>query len=178
MSETVDNKVTVLVLQHPQEQDHVLGTAGLLCRTLANAKLAVGLSWRNLAHAAGQGPLVAVDRKGATLPNQEMALSGLKGLVVLDGNWAQAKALWWRNAWLTKLRRFVVVPDGPSLYGSLRREARPDAVSTLEATALALSAVEESPAIRERILVPFRAMIAKARAAGAQGGKRDRRRRL
>ncbi len=197
MSETVDNKVAVLVLQHPQEQDHALGTAGLLTQTLANAKLAVGLSWRNLghalgqpveardwgvlylgsAHAAGQGPLVAVDRKGETLPNQEMALSGLEGLVVLDGNWAQAKALWWRNAWLTKLRRFVVVPDGPSLYGNLRKEARPDAVSTLEAVALALSAVEADRAIRARILAPFRKLIAEARAAGVQGGKRDRRRR-
>ena len=194
---TVENKVMVLVLQHPQEQDHALGTAGLLTRTLANARLAVGLSWRNLghalgesveardwgvlylgsAHAAGQGPLIAVDRKGETLPNQEMALAGLAGLVVLDGNWAQAKALWWRNAWLTKLRRFVVVPDGPSLYGNLRKEARPDAVSTLEAVALALSAVEADRAIRERILVPFRDLIAKARAAGLQGGKRDRRRR-
>ena len=197
MSETVDNTVAILVLQHPQEQDHVLGTAGLLCRTLANAKLAVGLSWRNLghalgetaeardwgvlylgsAHATGPGPLIAVDRKGATMADQDAALAGLKGLVVLDGNWAQAKALWWRNAWLTKLRRFVVVPDGPSLYGSLRREARPDAVSTLEAAALALSAVEADPTVRERLLAPFRAMIAKARAAGVQGGKRDRRRR-
>jgi len=197
MSETVDNKVAVLVLQHPQEQDHALGTAGLLCSTLAHAKLAVGLSWRNLghalgepveardwgvlylgsAHATGQGPLVAVDRKGQTLPNQEMALSGLAGLVVLDGNWAQAKALWWRNAWLTKLRRFVIVPDGPSLYGNLRKEARPDAVSTLEAVALALSAVDEAPNVREKLLAPFRALIAKARAAGVQGGKRDRRRR-
>jgi len=197
MSETVDNKVAVLVLQHPQEQDHALGTAGLLTRTLANAKLSVGLSWRNLghaldepveardwgvlylgsAHAAGQGPLVAVDRKGETLPDQETALSGLRGLVVLDGNWAQAKALWWRNAWLTKLRRFVIVPDGPSLYGGLRKEARPDAVSTLEAVALALSALEEDPGVRERVLAPFRELIAKARAAGLQGGKRDRRRR-
>jgi len=197
MSETVDNKVTVLVLQHPQEQDHVLGTAGLLCRTLAQAKLVVGLSWRNLghalgapveardwgvlylgsAHATGQGQLVAVDRKGETLPNQDMALSGLKGLVVLDGNWAQAKVLWWRNAWLTKLRRFVIVPDGPSLYGSLRKEARPDAVSTLEAVALALSALEEAPNVREKLLAPFRELIAKARAAGVLGGKRDRRRR-
>ena len=197
MPETVDNKVTVLVLQHPQEQDHALGTAGLLTRTLAHAKLAVGLSWRNLghamgepveardwgvlylgsAHAVGQGPLIAVDRKGATLPNQEMALSGLEGLVVLDGNWAQAKALWWRNAWLTKLRRFVIVPDGPSLYGNLRKEARPDAVSTLEAVALALSAVEKAPGVREKLLAPFRELIAKAPAQGVPGGKRDRLRR-
>ena len=54
MSEpTIDNKVTVLVLQHPQEQDHALGTAGLLVQTLANARLTVGLSWRNLAQAVG-----------------------------------------------------------------------------------------------------------------------------
>jgi len=194
---TVENKVRVLILQHPQEQDHALGTAGLLAATLAHARLAIGLSWRNLghalgepveardwgvlylgsAHATGQGPLVAVDRKGETLPNQDMALSGLTGLVVLDGNWAQAKALWWRNAWLTKLRRFVIVPDGPSLYGSLRKEARPDAVSTLEAVALALSALEEDAGVREKVLAPFRELIAKARAQGLQGGKRDRRRR-
>jgi DTW domain-containing protein YfiP len=194
---TVENKVRVLILQHPQEQDHALGTAGLLAATLAHARLAIGLSWRNLghalgepveardwgvlylgsAHATGQGPLVAVDRKGETLPNQDMALSGLTGLIVLDGNWAQAKALWWRNAWLTKLRRFVIVPDGPSLYGSLRKEARPDAVSTLEAVALALSALEDDPNVREKVLAPFRDLVAKARAAGLQGGKRDRRRR-
>jgi DTW domain-containing protein YfiP len=187
----------VLILQHPQEQDHALGTAGLLAATLAQARLAIGLSWRNLghalgepaeardwgvlylgsAHATGLGPLVAVDRKGEALPGQEAALSGLRGLVVLDGNWAQAKALWWRNAWLTKLRRFVIVPEGPSLYGGLRKEARPDAVSTLEAVALALSALEEDPNVREKVLAPFRALIAKARATGLQGGKRDRRRR-
>src|SRR4029079_3780931 len=49
----VDNKVAVLILQHPQEQDRVLGTAKLLCATLANAKLTIGLSWRNLGHAPG-----------------------------------------------------------------------------------------------------------------------------
>ena len=194
---TVDNKVAVLILQHPPEQDHVLGTAGLLCQTLAHAKLSVGLSWRNLghalgepreakewgvlylgsAHAAGMGPLVALNQKGEPLANQDGARHGLRGLVVLDGNWAQAKALWWRNAWLTRLRRFVVVPDGPSLYGSLRKEARPDAVSTLEAVALALSALEHDGALREKVLAPFRELIAKARSEGVRDVKRDRRKR-
>ncbi len=198
----VDNKVTVLILQHPQEQDRVLGTAGLICSTLAHAKLAVGLSWRNLGHAlgepadakewgvlylgsahaakekgplAGKNPLVAISANGEPLANQAGARIGLKGLLVLDGNWAQAKALWWRNAWLLKLRRFVIVPDGPSLYGSLRKEARPDAVSTLEAVGLALSALEGDPTIRERLLIPFRELLAKARAAGVKDSKRDRR---
>ena len=193
---TVDSKVAILILQHPQEQDRVLGTAKLICSTLANATLTIGLSWRNLGHALKQpadakdwgvlylgsaqaakekGPLVALDRKGAKLADQAGARAGLKGLVVLDGNWSQAKALWWRNAWLTKLRRFVVVPDGPSLYGDLRKEARPDAVSTLEAVALALSVLEGDAAVREKLLAPFRELLAKARTAGARESKRDRR---
>ena len=195
MSETVDNKVAVLVLQHPQEQDHALGTAELIVTTLANAKLAVGLSWRNLGHALGSrsrqglgralsrlgprgraGALIAVDRKGEPLPNQDMALSGLKGLVVLDGNWAQAKALWWRNAWLTKLRRFVVVPDGPSLYGNLRRRRGPTPSPRSRLWRLPCRRWKRSQR-PGKALVPFRALIAKARAAGVQGGKRDRRRR-
>jgi DTW domain-containing protein len=192
----VDNKVALLVLQHPQEQDRVLGTARLLCATLATAKLTIGLSWRNLGHALGapaeakdwgvlylgsahaaqeKGALVALDRKGAPLPDQVAARIGLKGIVALDGNWAQAKALWWRNPWLTRLRRFVVVPDGPSLYGDLRREARPDAVSTLEAVALALAVLEGDGAVREALLVPFRELLAKARAEGVRDSKRDRR---
>ncbi len=196
MAGTVDNKVTVLILQHPQEQDRVLGTAGLVAETLADARVVVGLSWRNLGHALKEpaeakdwgvlylgsaqvkgrpGPLVAVDRKGEPLADQAAGLAGLKGLVALDGNWAQAKALWWRNAWLTRLRRFVVVPDGPSLYGNLRREARPDAVSTLEAVALALQALEGDAAVREALLAPFRELLAKARAAGVRDSKRDRR---
>ena len=193
---TVDNATHVLILQHPQEQDRVLGTARLIAATLTRATVRIGLSWRNLAHAlgtpaeardwgvlylgsahaTGKAALVGLDRKGQPLADQAAARTGLRGIVVLDGNWSQAKALWWRNPWLTKLRRFVVVPDGPSLYGDLRKEARPDAVSTLEAVALALSALEGGE-IRERLLEPFHDMIAKARSAGIRDSRRDRRRR-
>jgi DTW domain-containing protein YfiP len=202
----VDNRVTVLVLQHPQEQDRVLGTARLLARTLADARVSVGLSWRNLGHAlgaheqrapdprqwavlylgsgiigenarqrCGKQPLIALDDAGEPAADQDGALGGLQGLVALDGNWAQAKALWWRNAWLTRLRRVVVVPDRPSLYGNLRREARPDAVSTIEAVALALSVLERDATVRERVLAPFRDLISRAKAAGIRDAKRDRR---
>jgi hypothetical protein len=123
----------------------------------------------------GKDPLVAIDRNGEPLADQATALAGIQGLVALDGNWAQAKALWWRNAWLTRLRRLVVVPDAPSLYGNLRREARPDAVSTLEAVALALSVLERDATVRERLLVPFRELISRAKAAGIRDSKRDRR---
>src|SRR5689334_8458742 len=95
----VDNKVEVLILQHPQEQDRVLGTARLVCSTLSHARLTVGLSWRNLGHAlkapaeprdwgvlylgsaqarkVKDGPLIAVDRKGEPLADQEAAKAGV-----------------------------------------------------------------------------------------------------
>jgi DTW domain-containing protein YfiP len=198
-ADKVPNKVAVLVLQHPQEQDRVLGTARLIADTLVNSRIVIGLSWRNLGHALGapadprhwgvlylgssqmrelarsSGPLLAVDPKGVPLADQVAARAGLAGLVALDGNWAQAKALWWRNAWLTRLRRFVVVPSGQSLYGDLRREARAGAVSTLEAVAVALSVLEDDPAVGGRLLQPFRELIATARKAGIRDSKRDRR---
>lgn len=184
----------------------MLGTARLLTRSLTDARVSVGLSWRNLRHAFEKpneqrpldprqwgvlylgaaklgdkarqlckDPLIAIDGKGQPLADQAAALAGLQGLVVLDGNWAQAKALWWRNAWLTRLRRLVVVPDGPSLYGNLRREARADAVSTLEAVALALAVLQRDMTVRERLLVPFRELLRRAKAAGIRDSKRDRR---
>jgi len=36
--------------------------------------------------------------------------AGLEGIVALDGTWAQAKTMWWRNAWLLKLKRSGASP--------------------------------------------------------------------
>src|SRR3954452_23188349 len=44
----------VLILQHPQEQDALLGSAQILTASLPKAKLGVGLSWPNLAAALSE----------------------------------------------------------------------------------------------------------------------------
>jgi DTW domain-containing protein YfiP len=196
----IDNRVELLVLRHPQEQDRELGTAGILCRQLSRATLRTGLSWPNLTKALGRPaearrwgalylgtrtqapapdapPLLAVDAEGAELPDQEGVLGSLDGLILLDGNWAQAKALWWRNAWLLKTRRLVLNPRAPSLYGDLRREPRRESVSTLEAGALALSILEGRPEIVAPMLEPLRLLLRKYRDSGARPKTPDRRRR-
>ena len=67
----------VLILQHPQEQDAVLGSAQILVASLPNAKLVVGLSWRNFAHALGEEG--ADPRRWAVLfPERESAGEGDK----------------------------------------------------------------------------------------------------
>src|SRR5437016_9819170 len=52
VSHTTERRV--LILQHPQEQDALLGSAQILIASLPKAKLVVGLSWRNLAAALGE----------------------------------------------------------------------------------------------------------------------------
>ena len=54
MSEQVDNKVSVLILQHPQEQDRLLGTARLTAQHFTKVTHKIGLSWPSLSKAVGR----------------------------------------------------------------------------------------------------------------------------
>lgn len=182
-----DNRIGLLILQHPQEQDVDLGTARLTAVHFRNAKVKIGLSWPSLAKALGRAAdpkrwavlylgsarlsqfparqtVVALNRKGEPLPDQDGALAHLQGVIVLDGTWSQAKVLWWRNPWLLKTRRIALNPARPSRYGRLRREARREALSTLEATALLMSALEDDPSIADRLHASFERLLDRYRA--------------
>jgi DTW domain-containing protein YfiP len=201
-------RTRVLILQHPQEPDKTLGTAQLLHAALPNSVLKAGLSWRNLSAALGeeaqpkewavlylgsvklpsaQPGLVYVDRDGKPLADITQKAIRLKGIVVLDGTWSQAKTLWWRNAWLLKLHRAVLNPEKPSRYGKLRKEPRAESVSTLESTAQALATLERDPSLIDRLEAPFADLLVKyknlhprgelrSQHRGQQGGFRVRRR--
>lgn len=175
----------VLILQHPQEPDRALGTARLAHAALPESSLKIGLSWPNLTRALGReaqaaawavlylgsGPkgvppehprslsqgseLSWVTKRGVPLQNAAHMMSGLEGLVVLDGTWSQVKTLWWRNAWLLKLRRAVLVPKHASLYGRLRREPRRECLSTIESIAVALRALGESETVKTGLIALF-----------------------
>jgi tRNA-uridine aminocarboxypropyltransferase len=183
----MDHRIGVLILQHPQEQDVALGTARLTTLHLRNATLKIGLSWPSLSKALGRPAdpkrwavlylgsaraaelamgreIVVLDRKGEPARDQETGLAEIEGIVLLDGSWSQAKALWWRNPWMLKCRRIVLAPRRPSRYGKLRREPRRDALSTIEAAALLLSGLEGRPEMEramtqslERLLERYRA---------------------
>lgn len=167
----------VLILQHPQEQDALLGSAQILVASLPRAKLVVGLSWRSLGHALGEEDVDArrwavlfpdreaqgdqvTTRRGATLEPAE-----LEGIVVLDGTWSKAKTLWWRNPWLNKQNRMNLTPTKPSIYGRLRAEPRREYVSTLESVAAALTLCGEPPEIEVGLSRVFRTLVQRVRDA-------------
>jgi DTW domain-containing protein YfiP len=64
--EQIDNRITLLILQHPQEQDKALGSARLAAAQLGNAFFRVGLSWPSLTKALGPGD----DRKRPPEPKR------------------------------------------------------------------------------------------------------------
>ena len=184
----IANKVAVLILQHPQEQDIDLGTARITALHLKNAVLKVGLSWPNLSKALGRDAdpkkwavlylgsasaaveapgqdVVMVDKKGKALPSQASPFAGVEGIIVLDGTWSQAKAIWWRNAWLLKCRRVILGPARASRYGKLRKEPRKDGLSTIEAVGLLLKRLENKPAIEDALGAGFERLLAKYRDA-------------
>jgi DTW domain-containing protein YfiP len=187
----IENRIALLILQHPQEQDKTLGTAQLTARQFTNAVFKVGLSWSSLTKALGRPAdpakwatlylgsadpkalapgrdIVALSAKGKVLPDQDAALAGIEGVIVLDGTWSQAKTLWWRNAWLLKGKRIVLAPKRPSLYGNLRREPRRESLSSLEAAALLLSRLENRPEIETTLHAGFAKLLADYKAAQAR----------
>jgi DTW domain-containing protein YfiP len=183
----VENRVAVLILQHPQEQDKDLGTARLTALSLTNATIRIGLSWPSLAKALGKqadprawaalylgstrasdfppgAEIAAFDKKGRAFADQAAALAGIEGVIALDGTWSQAKTLWWRNAWLLKARRIALRPRRSSLYGKLRREPRREGLSTIESAGFLLSRLEGRPEIEERLNGTLARLLDKYRA--------------
>jgi DTW domain-containing protein len=185
----IDSRVALLILQHPQEQDRALGTARLTALHFRNAVVRIGLSWPSLSRALGRpvadpsrwavlylgsakvadletnSDIVAINRKGEIEDNQRAILKGIEGIVLLDGTWSQAKALWWRNAWMLKCQRVILGPSHPSRYGLLRREPRRDGLSTIEAAAMLLANLEKRPDIAETLHASFERMLARYREA-------------
>jgi DTW domain-containing protein YfiP len=183
----IENRIQLLILLHPQEQDRALGTARLTARHFKTAVVKIGLSWPSLSKALGRPvhdpsrwavlylgsskvadldtdrDIVAINRKGELEVDQRGILAGIEGIVLLDGTWSQAKALWWRNAWMLKCQRVILGPKQPSRYGKLRKEPRGDGLSTIEAAAMLLAGLEKRPDIAETLNGSFERMLARYR---------------
>ena len=162
-----------------------------ICDSIELAQVRVGLSWPSLSKILGRTvdparwailylgsakvadydtdlDILAIDRKGEAEMNQKSLLRDIEGVILLDGTWSQAKALWWRNAWMLKCQRVILGPAAPSLYGKLRREPRKDGLSTIEAAGMVLSALQKRPKIAETLNASFERMLARYREVQAE----------
>jgi DTW domain-containing protein YfiP len=174
----------VLVLQHPREHDKAIGTARIAQLSLPCAEVAVGVDFhdhprvRALLADASYPPVLLYPGPQAKDLTREPP-QGPVTLVVIDGTWHQARSLVRKNPWLQALPHYSLTPDAPSEY-RIRREPALHCVSTIEALAHALGALEGEPErFQSALMAPFRAMVERQLEYAAQspGGRVRRKRR-
>jgi DTW domain-containing protein YfiP len=157
----VPTRTRIVVLQHPRERRVSVGTARLAHLALPGSILRVGVDFAEdpVVAAALAGPrpaYVLYPRPGAVAP-EDLPPEPIT-LVVLDGTWAQARKLLRLNPALGGLPGISLAPRAASTY-RIRRQPAPFCVSTVEALAQTLAALEPGTDVAA-LLAPFQAMVA------------------
>ncbi|MFC1642395.1 tRNA-uridine aminocarboxypropyltransferase [Myxococcota bacterium] len=162
---SLPTKTRVVLLQHPRERGRAIGTAHMASLCLPQAELCVGVDWRGSSTVAralsdsASPPILLYPGQGAADIIQHPPV-GPVTLVVLDGTWAQTKKVLRLNPQLAHLERYTFNPPVPSQY-RVRKEPHCVCVSTIEALAYALGALERNPLDFATLLVPFHAMVSR-----------------
>ncbi len=157
----IPSRTRVLLLQHPREARLAICSAGLTRVALENAELHRGVRFeddprvRELVSRPGAALLFPGD--GAT-PVDALADRPPELLVVVDGTWLQAEKMLAASPSLASLPR-VALSGHESGYGALRREPAQGHLSTIEAVAHALGALERDPARFAPMVRAFRRMV-------------------
>ncbi|MCC6214219.1 MAG: DTW domain-containing protein [Polyangiaceae bacterium] len=156
----VENRTEVVVLQHPRERFHPIGTVRFVELGLARARVEVARAGGFTRRPPWIGPRAALlyPAPGAVELAQLSPAARPDQLVVLDGTWHHAKTLHRDLAWLRELPALRLAPTTPSRY-RLRREPTPEAISTVEAVVEALRLLEPETGGTEQLLGAFDRMI-------------------
>lgn len=199
----VNNRTEIIVIQHPRERFHAIGTARFVELGLQRTKRLV--SWfdpeRPLAcspEALGLGPISAEEsaqevspssslkneRVGLLYPREGAKLLGAlspeerpERLIVLDGTWHHAHTIYRANPWFQEIPHYVLKPEEPSRY-RIRKEPKAEYVSTLEAIVQALQVLEPGLEGLDELLKAFDQMIdAQITRSQIGGGRRRKRKR-
>lgn len=158
----VQTRTRVVFVQHPREERMAVGTARMAHLCLPNSTLFVGETAEDPGLVAAfsdpeRPPVLLFPAPGAP----DILIDPPRGpvtLVVVDGTWSQAGKLVRRNPRLAALPRYAFRPPAASAY-RIRREPRPDCVSTIEALAYVLGVLEGDPEGMRVLLEPFRRMV-------------------
>jgi DTW domain-containing protein len=156
----IDNRTNVLILQHRRERFHPFNTARIVQRALKNSSLLVGYAQE---HAESNLPIQANAGLLYPGPNAKL-LSDISPeerpdqLVILDGTWSHAKGMFRDIPALHDLPQFMLAPDSPGRY-RIRREPSDTSLSTIEAVASALFALEPETQDLDKLLEAFETMV-------------------
>jgi DTW domain-containing protein YfiP len=157
-------RTRVMLLQHPREHRVGVGTARLAHLSLPASSLHVGLDFDGDSAVRGvlasDAPAYVLFPGDGAIDVAALPRARALTLIVLDGTWWQARKLLRLNPMLAALPRVAFTPQRLSDY-RIRRQPAAHCVSTIEALAETLSALEPEAGPFDRLLDPFRAMVAR-----------------
>ncbi len=151
----INNTIPVVILQHPNEVEHSKGTVTLLAKSLEHCQIIIGEDFSNnsaLAQVLSQyhAMLLYPSEKSEVLSLQS-ANTGKSNntskelcLIILDGTWKKAYRMFMLSKKLQSLPQ-VCLPESLANSGQylIRKVAKKNALSSLEACCYALALLEE-----------------------------------
>ncbi|KAL3278204.1 hypothetical protein HHI36_013543 [Cryptolaemus montrouzieri] len=156
----------IIILQHPAEEKRSLRTAPILHLGLKEGSCLIfkGKHFPGRNHeleALLQQPntlLLYPSPKSIDLREiQSKHIDCNFNLVLLDGTWPQAKAMYSGNSILHGIQQIKLVINGPSNY-IIRTQPTEGCFSTLETAAEALSILEGDNVYREKLITPLKSL--------------------
>ena len=175
----VPSRTHVVLLQHPREARLAICSAWLTRLSLENAELLRGVEFEtsNRVRELARLPGAALLYPGpASTPARTLADHPPLVLFAVDGTWHQSEKMLRLSPTLASLPRISVDAGRPSGYGGLRAEPGAVHLSTLEAVALALGALEGAPERFAPMVDAFHRSVA-LQLACARGKRRNPRHR-
>ncbi|MDO9182695.1 MAG: tRNA-uridine aminocarboxypropyltransferase [Bacteriovorax sp.] len=143
---SINNKTTIIVLQHPSETKHALNTVQLMKKSFQNIVIFTGEDFSEhtvlnklLLDHQKEIALVFPTTTSTTLTNQNKQISHL---IFIDGTWKKARKIFLLSKNLHQLQTYSLTPDKPGQY-LIRSSSIDNSLSTLEACLLSLSLVEK-----------------------------------
>jgi len=159
--ERVANETGIIILQHPRERFHAIGTVRFARLGLSNVRVQSCVPGEDASFVTGLLPARTALLYPAPGAPDLAALAHAehpRHLVILDGTWTHARKIYATQPWLHDLPHVRLTPAEPSRY-RLRREPKPDYVATLEAIVAALRIIEPETTGLDDLLGSFTTMI-------------------
>ncbi|MGL5046082.1 MAG: tRNA-uridine aminocarboxypropyltransferase [Shewanella sp.] len=153
----------LVVLQHPSEVEHKKNSVRVLSLAVPDTHVYVGESeadFNGLRQylAACNRPIYLVYPSEQSVSVEQQSINPDCVLLLLDGTWRKAFKMLQLNSWLTQYPAVHLAEGYESRY-RIRKSSRSDSLSTLEACAYMLSALDSTLDVQP-LMMAFDAMVA------------------
>jgi DTW domain-containing protein YfiP len=141
--QSIPNKTTLIILQHPSEKNHALNTVQLMTKCFEKIYV---LSGENFDHEKELLQIIESHKCALLFPGENASTltkneSGFTHLILIDGSWKKAKKIFFSSEILHSLPRVCIKAEIKSEY-KIRQSSMDNGLSTLEAAIQALTFIE------------------------------------